>query len=219
MFVALRGGGVQGGTIATVLNELENGHKVRAEKRASRGNAPPLPTAGKTTTIFTKGISWSPQAHAYAIPFFMAGANSPYVQRSNGRLGYSSSMTYNENMTFDSLPQALAAYAGLAAAGLLLVVPPTRWALKRWVLPAPGEGPTPTQREAASYTMLFVATGGDADRVDVKLDAVGDASCISTTCCLAETALVLSSDAARLSSPGGVRCAFFDQKLHSRDAI
>jgi short subunit dehydrogenase-like uncharacterized protein len=54
--------------------------------------------------------------------------------------------------------------------------------------------------------MLFVALSGN-ERVDVTIDAIGDASCISTTCCLAETAMSLSQDVDQLSSSGGVMTA------------
>ena len=148
---------------------------------------------------WTKGISWSPSAKKWAVPFFMAGANMPYVSRTNGRLGYSSKLVYSESMAFSSLTVALGAYVGLLTFGLLLVVPPTRWLLKKFVLPAPGQGPSRASCEAASYRVLFCATGG-GDRTDVRIDAVGDASCISTTCCLAETAMALSLDAAKLAA-------------------
>merc|ERR1712144_166132 len=104
--------------------------------------------------------------------------------------------------------KALFMYLGLALFGLLVWLRPTRWLLQRYVLPAPGQGPSKEVCEKASYAMLFVATSADGDkRADIKLDAVGDASCISTTCCLGETAMALSVDAKKLSSPGGVMTA------------
>lgn len=206
MYVSVRGGGIQGGTIDTLMNEIVNGSAMRAANKASREGAPPLPKAGRTVQVWTKGVSWSPEAKKWGVPFFMAGANMPYVARTNGRLGYSDKLEYSESMAFRSLLVAIGAYLGLITFGLLLVVPPTRWLLKTFVLPAPGQGPSRESCLAASYRMQFVATGG-GDRTDVQLKAVGDASCISTTCCLAETAMALSMDAAKLDSPGGVMTA------------
>jgi len=130
-----------------------------------------------------------------------------YVTRSNGRLGYSQRLKYSERMVFPSFLQALGAYCGLLLFGALLVLPPTRWVLQHAVLPSPGQGPSQEVCESASYTMIFRASGG-GDHADVSLDAVGDASCISTTCCLGEVAMALSTaPASSLKSSGGVMTA------------
>eukprot|EP00656_Telonema_subtile_P031370 TRINITY_DN3433_c0_g1_i2.p1 TRINITY_DN3433_c0_g1~~TRINITY_DN3433_c0_g1_i2.p1 ORF type:complete len:433 (-),score=123.55 TRINITY_DN3433_c0_g1_i2:213-1511(-) len=206
MFVALRGGGVQGGTIDTVMNEFENGKAVAQAKRASKEGAPALPAVGKTRLVWPKGVSWNALARKWCIPFFMAGANMPYVARSNGRLGYSPNLVYSEQMMSSSFVKSLFTYIAMVVFAVMLYIRPTRWFLKRFVLPAPGQGPSMEVCEKASYGMLFCATGG-SDRADVKIDATGDASCISTTCCLAETAMALSKDTDKLKSPGGVMTA------------
>jgi short subunit dehydrogenase-like uncharacterized protein len=206
MFISIRGGGVQGGTIDTVMNELTNGSELAKVAKASRKGAPPLPANGQTKLTYIKGLFWSAVAKKWCIPFFMAGANQPYVRRSNGRLGYSPMLEYSESMMFRSFWKALFVYLAMILFGILLYIKPTRWLLQRFVLPAPGQGPSKEVCEKASYRILFAATQG-TKRADVKLDAVGDASCISTTCCLAETAMALSTDAKRLTSPGGVMTA------------
>ena len=53
--------------------------------------------------------------------------------------------------------------------------------------------------------MFYASAPGRETKVTI--DAVGDASCISTTCCLAESAMALSQDAAKLTSSGGVQAA------------
>jgi short subunit dehydrogenase-like uncharacterized protein len=205
MAVKLRGGGIQGGTIDTVMNELVNGSESRRVAKASKKGAPPLPSKGKTKSVKNLLLSFNTASQRWGFLFFMAGANCPYVSRSNGRLGYSKNLVYQETMVFGSFLQALAAYLGFIIFGILLVLPPTRWLLQRFVLPAPGQGPSKESCEKASYSMIFRGTdGSQGDVVDVKLEAVGDASCISTTCCIAETAMALSKDAASLTSSGGV---------------
>jgi short subunit dehydrogenase-like uncharacterized protein len=149
------------------------------------------------------GLSWNKSAELWGVPFFMQPCNVPNVRHSNGRLGYSKNLAYSEYMSFNSFVPALFMYLGLIVVGILLVVPPTRWVLKKFVLPAPGQGPSMEQCEKASYTVKFCATAG-SDQADVKITAVGDASCISTTCCIAETAMGLTKDAHKLTSPGGV---------------
>jgi len=205
MFVSIKGGGIQGGTIDTVMEELINGHKLRKLKKETgkAAGAPKRPSVGKTKLQHAMGIHYNKRANLWAVPFFMAVANMPQVAHSNGRLGYSKDMTYAEYMSFRSFFPAFAMYCGLIIFGALLVFPPTRWLLQKFVLPAPGQGPTKAECEAASYKVKFVATSG-SDQVDVLIDAVGDASCISTTCCLAESAMSLSVDADKLDSDAGV---------------
>ena len=202
-FFNLKGGGVQGGTIATVLDGLANSQKHKQLKKQSSKGAPPHPNEGKTKMAWVTGLSWNKSAELWGVPFFMQPCNVPNVRHSNGRLGYSKKLAYSEYMSFNSFVPALFMYLGLIVVGILLVVPPTRWVLKKFVLPAPGQGPSMEQCEKASYTVKFCATAG-SDQADVKITAVGDASCISTTCCIAETAMGLTKDAHKLTSPGGV---------------
>ena len=233
MFVTLRGGGVQGGTMATVLNEISNHFAVEKAKRESMKGAPPLPKEGRTRLVWAKGVGWSAAAKRWTVPFFMAPTNMPCVARSNGRLNYAANLEYGEcssesrtrnpllpraqpatrdyefaprcrYMVFEHLLTALAVTSAMVVAVCLLLFPPTRWLLQALVIPKPGQGPSKAAMEASSWRMLFVATGGGGERLDVHLDAVGDASCISTTCCLGESAMALSKDAAQLTSPGGV---------------
>lgn len=206
MYVSLRGGGVQGGTIDTVINEITNGAAVARAKKESAKSAPALPCRGKTRLQWIKGIFYSGVAGKWAVPFFMAGANQTYVSRSNGRLGYSSNLVYSEAQMFGSFIKALIFYLSLLVGGILLYLRPTRWLLMKFVLPAPGQGPTMATCEKASYRMQFYASA-PGRQTKVTIDAVGDASCISTTCCLAESAMALSRDAAKLTSPGGVQTA------------
>eukprot|EP00658_Telonema_sp_P-2_P082443 TRINITY_DN8718_c0_g1_i7.p1 TRINITY_DN8718_c0_g1~~TRINITY_DN8718_c0_g1_i7.p1 ORF type:complete len:372 (+),score=96.47 TRINITY_DN8718_c0_g1_i7:42-1157(+) len=205
-FVSLRGGGVQGGTIDTVLNEIANAPAIARAKRESLEGAPPLPNKGSTRLAWAKFPFWSSLCKKWCIPFIMAGANMPYVLRSNGRMGYSPNLVYAETQVFGSLLKASLFYLVLLIGGILLYFRPTRWLMQRYVLPSPGQGPSKETQEKGSWKMLFVALSGN-ERVDVTIDAIGDASCISTTCCLAETAMSLSQDVDQLSSSGGVMTA------------
>jgi len=107
---------------------------------------------------------------------------------------------------FGSFLKALVFYIALIVGGIMLYLRPTRWLLMKFVLPAPGQGPSMADCEKASYKMLFSASAANKE-TRVTIDAVGDASCISTTCCLGESAMALSRDATKLASPGGVMTA------------
>jgi len=227
MTIALRGGGIQGGTIDTVLDFFENGRNHAKLLAKSREGAPELPSKGKTVNEWSKFISWSEGMGKWTVPFFMAGCNQPAVKKSNGRLGYSGSLVYNERQSLPSLFHAVCYLIVMVIFLVLLWIPPTRWILKKWVLPAPGnpnpnpnhpgpspnmdwvlpagQGPDMEEMKTKSYKVVFVATGGsNAESVTVRMNAVGDASCVSTTACLGESAMSLSKDAESLTSTGGV---------------
>ena len=203
MVIEIKGGGAAGGTFATVLDQLENGSEYAKSLKASLASAPPLPSVGATTLSYPLGITWRARAGLYGIPFFMALCNMPVVKRSNGRLGFAPHLTYSERMGFRGLLKAVAYYVAMSIGVLLLAFPPTRWLLKRYYLPAPGEGPDLTNMAKKSYSCTFVATKGEASTVTI-MDAQGDPGAYSTTYILAEAAMCLSQDAGSLSSPGGV---------------
>ena len=90
-------GGVQGGTIATVVNELDT----------------PTPTLGAPIVpAFKTKIDWKKSAPfgtvalggrtLHGSPFVMAPSNAPMVRRSNGRLGYRDGLVYSESMALKS---------------------------------------------------------------------------------------------------------------------
>jgi len=207
MVISLNGGGVQGGTVATVLDQMENGAAYHKALKDSMINAPPIPSLGRTKLVYSKGISWSAPLKKWGVPFFMAGCNQPVVRRSNGRLGYAMNMIYNERMGFNSFLRALTFYLGLVALGSILAFPPTRWMFKRLgLLPAPGQGPELDKMLTCSYNANFTASGGGNNTHTMKLSAIGDPGSYSTSYCLGESAVCLSKDAkeGKLSSSGGV---------------
>jgi len=210
MTITMRGpAGLQGGTLDTVIDQVTNGKTYTAALKAARSQegCPLPPGDGKTKLEWSKGVSWSPQAKCWCIPFFMASCNQPVVQASNGRLAYAQNLVYYERQTVKNLHTAVITWCCFAIFGLLVAFPPTRWLLVKYVLPPPGQGPDQETMAKCSYKVMFAASGGqhkDQAKVGVTVTAVGDPSCISTTCCLAESAMCLSKDCSKLTSSGGV---------------
>src|SRR5690606_24710663 len=82
-------------------------------------------------------------------PFVMAAINTRIVHRSNALMGarYGKEFTYDEAMmTGKGLKARATAYGITGALGGFLVaaaIRPSRWLLERYVVPKPGEGPSP----------------------------------------------------------------------------
>lgn len=194
-YVVQFGGGFQGGTINTIMNELSNPTK---KPPRDPNAAPPL---GKTTISWTKGLWYDSRIGKWTIPFFMTPTNAPVVRRSNAQLGYCANMTFRESLAF-SFPVALGFGVGLIFIGLGLVIPPTRYLIRK-CLPESGQGPTREQMAKAGFSMVFVASKADKE-TRMMWVAKGDPSCISTTIYIAETAITLALNRGKLALKGGI---------------
>lgn len=165
---------------------------------------------------------WEPALQAYGAPFIMAPVNIRVVLRSAALaagLGaahrYSPSGTpfdYSERMQTSSLLTALAVAGGTGAAVAGLVIPCTRWCLKRY-LPKSGDGPDFDTMKNGFLCYTFVAeaaravgpeageassgagaSGAAPGRVFATLTADGDPGYFLTAQMLGQCALALAQD-------------------------
>jgi short subunit dehydrogenase-like uncharacterized protein len=117
-------------------------------------------------------------------PFMMAAINTKNVHRSNFLMGH----PWGEDFQYDEMsilvPGAPTEFTGMENA------------------PQPGEGPTPEEREAGYYDILFVGIGADGRKVRVSVKGDKDPGYGSTSKMLAEAALCLVKDCP--DTPGGV---------------
>ena len=198
-------GGASGGTIASMMNMAEE--VFRDERvRESMSNPFALNPQGDRKGPRQPGsmpVRYDPDAKAWTAPFIMAAINTRVVHRSNAVMDYAygRDFTYEEAMvTGGSLlgaPTALAVTGAMGAFGLAAVMPPTRALLNRFVLPKPGEGPTPEQRERGRFDLLFIGTGVDGKTYKARVTGDRDPGYGSTAKMISEAALCLNA-----SEPG-----------------
>ncbi len=106
--------------------------------------------------------------------YVMGSVDTCIVHRSAGLYAYGPRFRFNEYMRAKSLVQGLIVKAVFGFVGLFLALPPTRWILaplfKRFLMPAPGEGPTreSMKNDFMSYRGVGVAEGGQ--KVTAKID-------------------------------------------------
>ena len=130
----------------------------------------------------------------------MAAVDTCIVHRSAGLYGYGPRFRFNEYMRAkavvgSTLLGGLAVKVALGLVGLFLALPPTRWILaplfKRFLIPAPGEGPTreSMKNDFMSYRGVGVVEGS-GQKVTAKLDC-GHGGYVATAITLAAAANVI----------------------------
>ncbi|MCW2721795.1 trans-acting enoyl reductase family protein [Pseudonocardia sp.] len=210
--VATVRGGFSGGTIDSMRAQVEAVGADPALRRvvADRHALSPDRAAEPTPS---QPVDAPPPARRgsrgmWTAPFVMASYNTRIVRRSNALQdwSYGRSMRYQEVMGTGRGPVgALAAAGTTAGLGLVLACMsfgPTRSLLDR-VLPAPGTGPTPEERERGWFRMDLDAATTSGRHYRGVVSGPGDPGYAATAVMLGESALCLALDGARLPDRTG----------------
>lgn len=211
-------GGASGGTIHTALSVLSEGNALEGAAASSDiyGLDPPGSQRGPDTGDFgDKGAlpGWDATAGCWGAPFVMAPVNARVVRRSNALSGYSygQGCSYGEIMEMPGPVASTGTVLGMGIGLGLVMCPPTRWALKRWVLPEPGQGPSRKTQEEGFFEARTVAVGQQQDgeappkvTVHVQSGTGGDPGYKCTALMSIESALCLALQRSDLPCQGGV---------------
>lgn len=201
LYVRRLKGGFSGGTIASMENLFE---QLRQDKSARRVVANPygINPEGERQgpdRPDQQGLAWDGDAKVWTGPFIMAAINTRVVRRSQALLGFPSGrdFRYSEVMSFPSGARGLLAagssVAFLGAFGLGMAVTPVRSLLKRFVLAAPGSGPSREGMAQGLFDIELVGRGG-ATKARVRVKGAGDPGYSETAKMIGESALCLAVD-------------------------
>ena len=202
-------GGASGGTIASMLNLLEEAAADPALRKALADPyllAPPDHRTGPSQPDLTHPTR-DEQTGQWLAPFVMAGVNSRVVQRSHALLGrpWGQEFRYRETMAMGAGPIGAAKAAGLSAGVITTMgmgaLGPTRKALAR-MLPKPGEGPSAAAQAGGSFDIRFRGTTSDGRTIETQVTGDRDPGYGSTAKMLGETAVAFT-DLDRDEVPGG----------------
>ena len=202
-------GGMSGGTVASMINMMEQAAKepklrrVLADPYALLPQGAPRGEDGRDQT----GAIFDEDLHRWTLPFIMATINTRVVRRSNALLDFAWGLDFRydeailakkEQGQMGAKLSALAMTAGTAS----LAVPPLR-ALAKKFLPAPGEGPSQEQREKGYFDIYLYGVHPEDREKDLIARVTGDRDpgYGSTSKMLAEAAICLAKD--DLSCGGG----------------
>jgi short subunit dehydrogenase-like uncharacterized protein len=191
-------GGASGGTIASMMNMMDDMAAEPALRKvlanpyalAPKGDRDGVDQPNVTLPDYDLGLdSWT-------APFVMAATNTRIVFRTHALLGHpwGDDFTYGESMLTGpgfggrakafGVSGAMGGFMGAAAVG------PMRKLLAK-ALPEPGEGPSPEKQEAGFYDLRFHGTTPSGDEILVKVTGDRDPGYGSTSKILAEAATTL----------------------------
>jgi short subunit dehydrogenase-like uncharacterized protein len=192
-------GGLNGGTVASLLNMLKAPRRTGAETT-------PKPPDGRIRMITAP--RYDTQFGAWIGPFVMAPTNTHVVRRSvrlseEWQQPYGPNFVYQEAMRYDpplARIKATAASAGLGILFAALKQPLTRRLVEPF-LPKPGRGPSVETMDTGWFTCDLLGIAEDGRQVRGLIRYNGDPGNRATTVFLCESALALAIDADKL--PGG----------------
>jgi short subunit dehydrogenase-like uncharacterized protein len=207
---ALRGE-LSGGTVASLMNVVK---EAAADPALRKELADPysLCPPGSAPKVRQPDVRWAEfdiDFGAWVAPFVMSGINTRIVQRTNALSGqaYGADFTYDEAMLMGRGLKgrfaATALAAGLAGFMLAGAIRPARAALERFVLPRPGEGPSPEAQRKGFFDLRFLGTTVDGRQIRTKVTGDRDPGYGSTGKMLGQVAACLALDVDKAATPGG----------------
>jgi len=204
-------GGASGGTIASMLNMVKE-----------------LVAKPSLRKVLANPYSLCPSDHAFSVRqrsnnrpvfdsdfntwtalFVMAGINTKIVHRTNALSGneYGSDFRYDEAMLmkkgFKAPLLSVGITTAIASFMALATVKPTRMILEKFILPKPGDGPSPEAQKKGFFDLRFMGKTPNGNKMNVKVTGDRDPGYGSTAKVLAETGILLAIGLSKTDKPGG----------------
>jgi len=210
LYVKATKGAASGGTLASIMNIIE---ETRRDRDIARILVHPysLNPAGEREGPDRRDQQWvlyDDEAQAWTAPFVMAGVNTKIVRRSNALAAYpyGREFTYRESvLAGGGVSGWLKGATMTLGIGLLMLgvsFGPTRKLLQRFVLPKPGEGPSPELQKAGFFNLMQIGKLPDGSTIRTRITGDQDPGYGSTSKMLAESAVCLAMD--DVQAAGGI---------------
>jgi short subunit dehydrogenase-like uncharacterized protein len=203
-------GGLNGGTLASILNIAETGE---LDQLADTFLLNPEGTAPADRRAHADPLTprHDSDFDAWLAPFVMAAINTRVVRRSVAlmpRRGspYAPGLVYQEYLRAGRGPLGAAVATGMASgigAGVVGMRVAALRATLRKLLPAPGQGPSERSMDNGSFRCELVGESDDGTQVRGCIAGRGDPGNRATTLFVCEAAMALAGDARKL--PGGAK--------------
>ncbi|MDF1569729.1 MAG: hypothetical protein P1P77_17055, partial [Spirochaetaceae bacterium] len=195
-------GSLSGGTYAGMLNTFKD---AVADPNLRKELADPYSLCGKDHGFNVpqndhSAAEYDDAFQSWTAPFMMSGINTRVVFRSNLLTGhaYGGDFQYDEStLTGDGKDGRRSAAKAVRQSKLFmlaLALPPTRWLLRRFVLPKPGEGPGEDERSSGSFSLQFYGKRNDGRVVRTRVTGDMDPGYGSTAKMLGQAAACLALD-------------------------
>ncbi len=202
LYVKATKGTFSGGTMASMMNIFE---EVRKDRSVAKTMADPY-------ALNPEGERQGPDGYDqrkvikdddtgyWTAPFVMGGVNMRVVRRSNALAGfpYGRDFSYRETMLtgrgVTGWLKGTALTLGLGALVLGASFGPTRSFLRKFVLPKPGEGPSPEMQKTGFFNLMQIGKLPDGQSMTTRITGDQDPGYGSTSKMLAESAICLARD-------------------------
>ncbi|MCC2616284.1 saccharopine dehydrogenase NADP-binding domain-containing protein [Aestuariibacter halophilus] len=217
-------GGASGGTVASMLQLIEEVSRSPALRKVI-ANPYALCPDGHGFTVRQDNLhsaKYDRRFKSWMAPFVMAAINTRIVHRSNALLqnAYTDHFRYDEAMlTGHDMSGRMRAYSMTAVLGGIMLAGRfklSRDMLANWILPKPGEGPSPREQENGYYDLRFIGQTDDNHTVSVKVYGDRDPGYGSTAKMLGQAALCLRFDIADKEGGFWTPASAFGQDLITR---
>src|ERR1700692_1058593 len=204
MRVKVMRGGCSGGTVASLMNLVKEAAADPALRKelADPYSLCPAGSAPKVRQPDVRSAKFDADFGAWVAPFLMSGINTRIVQRTNSlaELAYGADFIYDEALLMGRGLKgrfaATAMAAGLSGFMLAAAIRPARAALELFVLPKPGEGPSPEAQRTGFFDLRFLGTTADGRHMRTKVTGDRDPGYGSTGKMLCQGAACLRLDVA-----------------------
>jgi short subunit dehydrogenase-like uncharacterized protein len=123
------------------------------------------PSSNKLITRFPSFLKYHSLKQQWCGPFVMASVMANCVKRSNALNHYSSKLIYSEAEGYPSFFAGFSQLMGFLAFGTALACPPLAYLLKKFFLPAPGQGPSEKVMDAGFLKVSVFAKGSNGSKV------------------------------------------------------
>jgi len=205
-------GGFSGGTVASMINAVQEATADRSVRRlfadpyALSPNRAQEPDLGPQKD--QRDLRYDAFVGQWTAPFVMEGVNARVVRRTNALAGYpyGRELRYRETTALFGAKGFFSGAAITAAMGLIVgsqQYPLTRTLTKAF-LPKPGEGPDKATRAAGLFELRLEAETIEGSRLFARIAGASDPGYGETAKMLAEAAMCLVLNNAELSDAAGV---------------
>jgi short subunit dehydrogenase-like uncharacterized protein len=204
-------GGASGGTLASMI-EAVKAAKSHPKLRKDMNNpyilCPEIPDL-RHPQVSIKGPAYDADFQRWSAPFIMEAINARVVLRSNMLLGmaYGDDFLYREQMItgkgFKGRLSAIGLTAGLGLFAVTVIINPLRAFMQRYVLPKPGEGPSPEAQLAGYFDLSLLGKNEDGKTLKVRVTGDRDPGYGCTAKMLAQASLCLAFDITQEQCNGG----------------
>jgi len=202
MRVKVLKGGASGGTVASLINVIQ---EAAADPALRKALVNPYLLVPQNHTLsarqhYVKSAEFDSDFDAWIAPFVMSAVNERVVHRSNALANnaYGANFSYNEAMLtgqgWNGRVKAYSLVAGLGAFMLAAVTKPVSKLMERYMLPKPGEGPTPEQQRSGRFDLRFIGKSDAGQSLRIKVTGDRDPGYGATGKMLGQAALSLVLD-------------------------